>query len=199
MTRTQWGIVLGLLCFILIIFGVLLFQLQVPPAAPPPPPPAFLLEEGAQAKTVLPIAQQEAQSWQADAYLAAVSIVWDDLGPGGILKRDRWAFEFFSPSQQQMIVIRVVDGAAQRLRTGLMPNRLPALPLDQWQIDSSQALQTWWQQGGGDFVQQHTLIFINLKLRPALDSAHPIWTVAGSASGQHWVVQINGQDGSVLQ
>ena len=61
MTRTQWAVVIGLLAFILAIFGVLLMQLQVPTQSPTPPPPAFLLEEGAQARTVLPIAEQEAR------------------------------------------------------------------------------------------------------------------------------------------
>jgi len=198
MTRTQWGVVLGLLLFILAIFGVLLLQIQVPAAPPTPPPPAFLLEQEAQAKHVLPIAQQAAQGWQADAYLSAVEIVWDDLGPGGILKRDRWSFLFYSPAQQQMATIRVVNGAAQRLRTGLTPRPLPALPLEQWQIDSTQAFEAWWQRGGGDFVQRHAQVSISLKLRTMAENTDPIWTVAGSSTGQHHIVQIDSLSGAVL-
>ncbi len=199
MTRTQWGVVIGLLLFILVIFGVLLFQLQVPAAPPTPPPPAFLLEQEAQAKLVLPIAQQAAQDWQADAYLSAAEIVWDDLGPGGILKRDRWSFLFYSPAQQQLATIRVVNGAAQRLRTGLTPRPLPELSLDQWQIDSTQAFQTWWQHSGGDFVRRHEQVSISLKLRTSTENTHPIWTVVGSSTGQHHIVQIDSVTGSVLE
>ena len=198
MTRTQWSVVIGLLFFILVIFGVLLFQLQVPEQSPTPPPPAFLLEQEAQARTMLPVAEQEARQWQADALLSSIGTVWDDLGPGGILKRDRWTFEFYSPSQQQMAVIRVSDGQAETLRTALLPNRLSALPVDQWLVDSTEALETWWERGGGDFVQQHTHVAISLKLRMEPKGTRPMWVVAGSSSGQHWVVQVDSRDGTVL-
>jgi len=199
MTRTQWVVVIGLLSFILAIFGILLFQLQVPEMSATPAPPAFLLEEEARARAVYPIAQQEALRWREDAQLSSAGVVWDDLGPGGILKRDRWTFEFYSPSQRRMAIIRVVDGEAERLRTALLPNSLPALPLDQWQVDSTQALQIWWEQGGGDFIQRHTRVSISLKLRVEPQGTRLLWIVAGSSSGQHSVVQIDGGDGTVLQ
>jgi hypothetical protein len=200
MTRTQWMVVGGLMIFILVVFGILLFKLRVPESSSTvSPPPAFLLEEQAQARTAFPVAQQEAQRWQQDAQLAAVGIVLDDLGPGGVLKRDRWTFQFYSPSKQQMAVIRVSDGEAQQLRTGLLPNRLPVLSLDQWQVDSGQALQTWWTQGGGSFVQGHPHVSISLKLRPEPGGTRPVWTVAGSASDRHWTVQLDSGDGKVVQ
>lgn len=199
MTRTQWAVVVGLLCFILVIFGILIYQMQVPEGSPTPPPPAFLLEEGAQARTAFPVAQQEAATWQADASLSSLGVVWDDLGPGGVFKRDRWTFEFYSPSQQRMAVIRVTDGKAERLRTALLPNRLPALPFDQWQVDSTQALQTWWERGGGDFVRQHTQVSISLKLRMEPNGTHALWIITGSSSDQHLVVQIDSEDGTVLE
>jgi hypothetical protein len=199
MTRTQWAVVVGLLAFILVIFGVLLYQLQVPEQSSTPPPPAFLLEEGAQARTVYPIAEQEALRWQSDAQLASAEVVWDDLGPGGKLTRDRWTFEFYSPSQQRMAVIRVVDGRAERLRTALVPNRLEPLPLNQWQVDSTQALQTWWERGGGDFVQSHRQVSISLKLRMEPKSTRSLWSVAGSSSGEHLVVQIDSSDGTIVE
>jgi hypothetical protein len=198
MTRTQWVVVIGLLFFILVIFGVLLFQLQVPEQSAAPPPPAFLLEQEAQARTMLPHAEQEARKWQEDAALSSVGTVWDDLGPGGILKRNRWTFEFYSPAQQQMAVIRVSDGQAKRLRTALLPNDLVAFPLDQWQVASTQALQTWWERGGGDFVNQHPHVAISLKLRMEPKGTRPLWVVAGSSSGQHWVVQVDSRDGTVV-
>jgi hypothetical protein len=185
--------------FVLVIFGILLFQLRVPESPPLSPPPPFLLEDAAQARTVFPIAQQEAIRWQQDAQLSSAGIVWDDLGPGGILKRDRWTFQFVSPSQQQMAIIRVRDNQAQRLRTTLLPNRLPALSLDQWQVSSTQALQTWWEQGGGDFVQKHSYVSISLKLRLEPGGARPVWVVVGSSSGSHWIVQLDSSSGTVLQ
>ena len=199
MTRTQWAVVIGLLAFILAIFGVLLMQLQVPSQSPTPPPPSFLLEEDAQARTVLPIAEQEAENWQEDAQLATAAIVWDDLGPGGVLKRDKWTFEYYSPSQGRMAVIRVVNGEADRLRTALLPNPLVALPSHLWQVDSTQALRTWWDRGGGDFVQENTHVAINLKLRMEPQGTRGLWIVAGSASDQHHVVQIDSSDGTVVE
>ncbi len=197
MTRTQWLVVIGLLGFILVIFGILLFQLQVPQAPPTPLPPAFLLEQEAQARRALSIAQQAAQAWQPDAYLTWAQITWDDLGPGGILKRDHWLFQFYSPSNKHVVLFQVSNGAARRLDSHLSRVRPPALPIDQWQIDSTQAFETWWQRGGGDFVRLNTQVSISLKLRPQDD--HPLWSVVGSAGGQHWIVQIDASDGAVIE
>jgi hypothetical protein len=199
MTRNQWIVIMGLLLSILAVFGILLFQLQVPDQPSTPPPPAFLLEDGAQARAVYPIAEQEALLWQQDAQLASADVVWDDLGPGGILTRDRWTFEFYSPSQQQMAVIRVTSGQAKRLRTALLPNRLVSLPLDQWQVDSTQALQTWWERGGGKFVREHDQVSISLKLRMEPKGTRSLWIVVGSAADQYWVAQIDSKDGTLVE
>jgi hypothetical protein len=189
----------GLLLFILIIFGLLLIQLQVPEMLPTPAPPAFLLEEPARARSVLPIAESEAKRWQGDAQLTAVATVWDDLGPGGILKRDRWTFEYYSPSQKMMVVIRVTGGEAKQLRSTLLPNRLPMLSLDRWLVDSTEAFQIWWDRGGGNFVQHHPQVAVSLKLRPEPEGTRLLWIVTGSSSAEHWVVQIDGEAGSVVQ
>jgi hypothetical protein len=199
MTRAQWAVVLGLLAFILVIFGVLLVQLQVPSPPSTSSPPAFLLEEGAQARTVLPIAVQEALQWQSDAQLATAAVVWDDLGPGGVLKRDRWTFEFYSPSQMQMAVIRVANGQVERLHTARVPNPLTVLSPDLWQVSSTQALQTWWDRGGADFLGQHTHVAISLKLRMEPNGSRGLWIVAGSASDQHHVVLIDSSEGTAVQ
>ena len=199
MTRTQWTVVVSLLVFILVVFGVLLIGSQPARGLPIPLPPAFLLQKEAQARTVFSIAQQEALRWQEDAQLSSARIVWDDLGPGGVLLCDRWSFDFYSPAQQQMAVIRVTDGTAERLRTALLPNRLPILPLDQWQVDSTQALQAWWERGGSDFVGKHTHVSISLKLRVQPGGTRPVWSVAGSSSGQHLVAQLDARDGTVLE
>jgi hypothetical protein len=204
MTRTQWTVVIGLMMTILALFGILLLRLQVPEAAPTAPPPSFLLEDQARALNALPVAQQEAMRWQPDAQLSSAEIIWDDLGPGGLLKRDRWTFQFYSPSQQHMALIWVRDNQAQLLQEGLVVDRLPALPLDQWQIDSPEALSGWWKRGGAKFVRTHSQsqVSISLKIRMATDpadSTRPVWIIAGSASGEHWIVQLDAQDGSVLE
>ncbi len=199
MTRAQWAVVIGLLAFTLIIFGVLLLQLQVPNPLPKSSPPGFLLEEDARARTALPIAEHEALRWQPDAQLATAAVVWDDLGPGGALKRDRWTFEFYSPSQTQMAVIRVANGQADRLRTTLLPNPLAVLSPDLWQVNSTQALQTWWDRGGAEFVGQHSHVAISLKLRVEPKGTRGLWIVAGSASEQHHVVLIDSSKGTVVQ
>jgi hypothetical protein len=217
MTRTQWTVVIGLMMTILALFGVLLLRLQVPDPAPTTPPPAFLLEDQARARNALPAAQQEAARWQPDAQLASAEIVWDDLGPGGILKQDRWTFQFYSPSKQRMALVRVSDGQAQMFQEGLVVDRLPALPLDQWQVDSPEALNSWWKHGGARFVRTHaqSQVSISLKIRtdpagststdPAgstgmeLGGTRPVWIIVGSASGEHWIVQLDARDGSVLE
>jgi hypothetical protein len=195
----QWSIIGGLMLFILVLFGLLIFQLQVPELEPLPSPPAFLLEKEAQAGTVYDLAREEALRWQADAELVSAGIVWDDLGPGGVLKRDRWTFQFYSPLQKRVVVIQIKDGKAQRLRTGLVSSPLPLLPLGEWQVKSTQAFETWWEQGGGEFVSQNSPVSISLKLRQQPGEQRLVWSVAGSSSGQHWILQLDGSNGMVLQ
>ena len=195
----QWVVVVGLLASILAMFGILLYELQVPSSLPALASPAFFLDDRGRVQSVYPIVAQEAQRWQGDAQLYSAGIVWDDVGSEGVLKRDLWTFEFFSPSQGQMAVIRVTDGQVERLRTTRLPTRLHALPLQQWRIDSTQALQTWWENGGGDFVRKHNRVSIGLKLRAGPKRARTLWTVAGSATEQHWVVRIDSVDGTVVE
>ena len=98
-----------------------------------------------------------------------------------------------------MAVIRVADGKAERLRTALLPNPLSVLPFDRWQMSSTQALQTWWDEGSGDFVPEHLGVSIGVTLRLEPGSARPVWIIAGSASDRHLAIQVNSHDGQVLQ
>jgi hypothetical protein len=199
MTGSQRAVIVGLLLFVLLYFGIVLFQLRVPESSPTPPPPAFLLEDEAQARRAYPVAKQEALSWQDDAQLSSVGTVWDDLGPGGILKRDHWTFEFYSPSRQEMAVIRVEGDQAERLRTSLVPEPLTLLPLEQWRVDSTEAFKIWWERGGAKFIEQREQIAISLKLRLMAQTRQAQWIVTGSSSGEHWVIQLASEDGEVLQ
>jgi hypothetical protein len=196
MTRLQWAVVVGLV--VVAAFGIFLFQLWPSQQPSSSHPPAFLLEERASVRNALSTAQEEALRWQTDSQLSSAGIVWDDLGPGGLLKCDRWTFHFYSPSQQRMLILRVVDGRAERLRVALVPQPLPILSLDQWKIDSTEALRIWWEQGGEEFVRQHTDVTINLKLRTEPGGTRAVWSVVGASSEAYRMIQLDSRDGSII-
>lgn len=199
MSRTQWAVVGGLCLFILLLFGILLFQLRVPETGPARiQPPSCLFEGAVPVRMALPVAQDLAARWESDAYLVSAEAVWNDL------RRtrgcDHWTFHFYSPQAHGMAVVRVAGGAGRLIRQGLAPNPLPPLPMEDWAVDSDQALQSWWEQGGSAFIGRHLSPTVGLKIRRGAgpDGARPLWTVAGLTSESHWVVQVDGSSGDVL-
>ena len=125
----------------------------------------------------------------------------DNLLP---LSRNRQVFGHLGPKLSTIegnwtMTHDLSDDQVERLRTIRLVDRVQALPLNQWRIGSAQALQTWWERGGGDFVRQHNRVSLSLKLRVEPRGTRSLWTVVGSAFEQHWVVQIDSNDGTVVE
>lgn len=139
-----------------------------------------------------------AAEWQADARLAAAS------GQLSASSRENieWAFQFFSPATQRLALIMVADGAARLVHESLSPYPVPTFSADAWRVDSDQAWQVWWDQGGGSMMGRRSDVDMLMQLRMAdRESRHPTWTVAGIVSGTDaaFVVMVDAFDGTLVE
>lgn len=194
----RWFLFLGLGLILLFVVGLLFYGRSGGPAAPSPGtvPTGF----GTTARQALAPAAELAAQWQDDAQLAVVSRNWPAAGTrltGG----SEWAFQFFSPSTQRLALITVADDAARMTRESLSPYLLPTFSAEEWQVDSDQALQVWWERGGSTLLAHRPDADLAIQLRvPEGGGRHPTWTVAGFAGTDSVItVAVDGTNGAVVE
>jgi hypothetical protein len=192
-------LLLGLsLILLAVVVGVVIFDRLVQPTGPLPAAslPAIQLT----AREALAPAAEMAGQWQEDARMAAVSAFWSRVGIlwGG---QAEWAFQFFSPSTRRLAIITVVNGRARMVRESASPYMVTTFSAEEWNVDSDQALQTWWNRGGGALVSRRPEIDLAMQLRPLDESGQLAWSVAGSTAGTEaaFTVVVSAVDGTVLE
>jgi len=133
--------------------------------------PQFAAQETVQSATARQAYQQAvsvAQNWRADAQLSRVTASWQQQAGTNINAlqngRANWAFTFYSATAHQISIIAVTGTQAHQSRFD-QPLSPPAIiPIDQWQIDSPAAIQTFLTYGGQEFLQKNPQASIHLKL-----------------------------------
>jgi hypothetical protein len=192
-------LLLGLsLILLAVVVGVVIFDRLVEPASPNPE--ASLPGIQLSARQAFAPAADLAGQWQEDARLAAVSAFWSRVGMqlGG---QAEWAFQFFSPSTRRLAIITVADGRAQMVRESVSPYTVATFSAEEWKVDSDQALQTWWNRGGGTLVSRRPEIDLAMQLRPLDEGGQPVWSVVGSTAGTEtaFTVVVSAADGTVVE
>ena len=192
-------LLLGLsLVLLAVVVGVLIFDRLVQPASPTPE--ASLPDIQITAHQALAPAVELAGQWQEDARLAAVSGFWSRVGVqmGG---QAEWAFQFFSPSTRRVAIVTVADGRTQMVRENTSPYMVATFSAEEWNVDSDQALQTWWNRGGGALVSRRPEIDLAMQLRPLDEGSGPVWSVVGSTAGTEtaFTVVVSAVDGTVVE
>jgi hypothetical protein len=79
---------------------------------------------------------------------------------------------------------------------------LPTFSAEAWRVDSDQALQTWWDRGGGRWVARRPDTDLAMQLRmPDDGDDDPVWTVVGLVVGAEaaFSVRVNATDGTLLE
>jgi hypothetical protein len=136
--------------------------------------------EGTTARAAFSSAADRAAQWRDDAALAVVSSQQSgrELQAG---ENVVWTFQFFSPSTQQRALIAVTEGEARLLRETVSPYQIPTFSKRDWRVDSDQALQTWWENGGSFLVTRRPSAQIVLHLRVPREEpqSSPVWTIVG--------------------
>ena len=186
------------LILLAVVVGVVIFDRLIQPTSPTPE--ASLPGIQLSARQAFAPAAELAGQWQEDARMAAVSAFWSRVGMqlGG---QAEWAFQFFSPSTRRLAIITVADGRAQMVRESVSPYTVATFSADEWKVDSDQALQTWWNRGGGTLVSRRPEIDLAMQLRPLDEGSQPVWSVVGSTAGTEtaFTVVVSAADGTVVE
>ena len=195
----RWLWLLGVVFVLLaVVVGLVTYDRLVGTAVPAEM--AGSADDRATARQAFVPAAELAGQWQEDAGLVAVSGHLTAVGvqlPG----RVEWAFQFYSPATQRLMLVTVADGAAQVVRESLSPYVVPTFSAEEWRVDSDRALQTWWDRGGKTLVARRPDVDLAAQLRvPDGKVGQPVWTVVGSMPGTEtaFTVVMNATDGTLV-
>ena len=158
------------------------------------------------AKEIYPTTEKLALDWRPDAVLVGVTAGWRDATLETLRQPPAWSFQYYSPGQQQVFLVAVVEGEAQGLREMLVPYPLPAIPIDGWSVDSQRAVEIWLDSGGARFLERHPAdAELRLQLRVADTSKDGtprlLWTVMGIVfeTNQVETLQIDAATGGLVR
>lgn len=145
-------------------------------------------------------AQQAATSWQSDAQLASAAATWPFVRLDHLSQPTTWTFQFFSPGTQSIYVVAVDEKNVTFIRSSLTPYPLATMQVEQWRVDSYEALNTWLNQGGGRFLELRPAVDVIARL-VAGDGNTIQWVVVGNVSGtdEAHVVRLDATTGQVTE
>jgi hypothetical protein len=144
----------------------------------------------------------QAQGWQNDVILVAVSTSWTGPTIQGLGQAPIWNFRFFSPGHDRLYFSLVTtDGQAiGRTHIYKLGNAPPLLDPAAWVVDSDEAITTWANQGGGAFIQTFPDSRVEAMLRHSPERNGPVWDIIGMSvdQSQLFYVRIDATSGEVL-
>lgn len=195
MTKTQLAILWGLGVLVVAILGGLGWMLsrsEQTQALSPMSPAAeltvparisseavYLLPETPySARNQYRLAAQAAQDWQPDAGLVSAAASWPFANLDDFSRQIDWTYQFYSPVTGRVYTINVDQASVTPIREALSPYALPIVDVEQWQVDSYQAINAWLDRGGGVFLKQHPVVDVSIRLAQSQDDT-PAWTVVG--------------------
>lgn len=195
----RWLLLLGLGLIVLAVVGALVFGRLT--GAADPTPAVGQDDDALSARQALAPAAEWAAQWKEDARLAVVSSRRSAVGKqlGGEIE---WTFQFFSPSTQRLALVTVTGETAQPVRESLSPYSVATFSVEDWRVDSDQALQAWWNQGGGSMVARRPDTDLAMQLRVSGEQGDaPVWTVVGTIEGTEvaFAVLVNATTGEPVE
>jgi hypothetical protein len=205
MTKTQIGILWGLGVLVLVIF-VVLSQVISRSSGPSimltaPPAKVYRLPENSQsARSLYLSADQAARSWQGDAQLVSATASWSFAQEDDLSGPVDWTFQFYSPGTQQLFVVSVSEETATPITNMLSPYELPVVAIENWRIDSHEALGVWLTEGGAAFLKGYSVVDVSARLRHSQEGRLE-WSVAGVVrdSQLFHLVQVDASSGKTVK
>jgi hypothetical protein len=171
----------------------------------PAPQATFTMEfTSLTARQLFPVARDRAMLWQADAQLASATANWEKTAINLVGQPTTWTFRFYSPGLARFYFVTVransqVDGVSHGTPTQRSPR---LLAIDQWTVDSPEAINLWLNYGGSQMLASVPGIQVAAQLSAARTSdLTPTWTVAGynRENDSYHTVIINAQSGEVVE
>lgn len=143
------------------------------------------------------LAETAARQWAADALLVNARTTWP---PESTLRPDEatWDFIFYSPAQAATALVVVRDNQATVLNSGAASQSFAAAELEQWQIDSTVALETILANGGRGFREEgagKTTIILTFQAA----EMHWLATLINSETRQTLLIRLNATTGEVIE
>ena len=211
MSRAEWilgGVLVVLLAAVLIAAALLWLPDQDPtnlatPIVATVPVAPTLAVAGSTAVFAFAAAENKARSWQADAQLVDASATWpqgvtrDDILTGSTV----WNFTFYSPGQNGVANVQVVDNVPTLLGQRTAPTVLTPLNSTGWQIDSPEAIAILLEQAGGnEFLRTQGVSILNMNLSLATESGRIEWLVSlfSSQTGQSLIIRVDATSGEII-
>lgn len=173
--------------------------------AQPRPVATFVIpfEEKNTAKSAYLLALQEAQNWQSDVQMVAVSTHWSEATIQDLGKAAVWDFRFFSAARNR-VFFGVVDLDNQQVigRAHLFKLKSTVSLIDpaSWVIDSDEAITIWANNGGGVFLENFAGSRVEVLLRQPPERTAPVWDIIGISGDQSqlFYLAIDASTGQVL-
>ena len=205
MSKTQIAILWGLAVVIVIVFAVLsrAVSRSSQGVGPGPLVPGRVYDVGEtdqSARKLYPLADQAARSWQADAQLVSATANWPFVDLDHFSEPVAWTFQFYSPGTQRIQVINIDGDQVGVLREALSPYPLPGVAVENWQLDSHQALKAWLNDGGGRFLSRHSVVDVTARLRHS-EEGQLQWVVVGAVRGEQEIqlTRVDAASGQVVE
>jgi len=204
MSKTQIVILWGLAVLVVIVFAVLSQVISRAPSSEAamtvPPARQIHLPDTHSLKKLYPRADQAARTWQGDALLAAATASWSFVRVEDLSAANDWTLQFYSPSTQQIQVLTANEEQVLPIVSSLSPYELPTVAMENWRVDSHQALSTWLNAGGAAFLDRYSVVDISARLGFSKEKRLE-WSVVGIVrdSQTFHQVRIDATSGEVIQ
>jgi hypothetical protein len=213
MNRLEWilGIFLVVLLVVVLGLAIMLWTQPSSPVAVPQngapggqaalvaPTPVF---EGETAKASFSLAQAQAQTWQSDVTLLSANATW----PQGTQVQDlltgtsTWAFTFYSPGQNAVRQVTVVEDRVTLLAERAYQPAQPLPAMSGWQVDSHTAVQQFLAEGGHDFMRQEGITTVTMSLRTDDPDGRITWLISAFAAqtNHSFTMNIDANSGGII-
>jgi hypothetical protein len=205
MTKTQIGILWGLGVLVVVVFAILTRVISQSPGQSTvltaPPAKVYRLPDIPQsARSLYLRADQAARSWQADARLVSATASWSFAQVDDLSGAVDWTFQFYSPETHQLYVVSVGEELVAPITDMLSPYELPVVSIEDWRVDSHQALGTWLTEGGAAFLKGSSVVDVSASLRHSQQQRLE-WSVVGVVrdSQTFHLVRVDASSGQVVE
>jgi hypothetical protein len=143
------------------------------------------------AKALYPQAEELARAWQGDAQLIGVVATWvRPAEPDLLTTQANWAFYFYSPASGEMFLVTADESGmagAPDTTTGFSPVPIPP---SAWPVDSAEALITFLDHGGRQFMNEQFVTTAQLRLSASLKPGKVVWMVAALSSTRRTAMSV---------
>jgi len=155
------------------------------------------------ARGLFPAAEELALAWQADAQLVSLAATWRGTAVDVVGQPSEWVFRFYSPSwQRYYFVTAQPDGQVWGIEHARQVDQPPpVIAVEDWRVDSVEALATWLDAGGGAMLSAKPGIEVSAQLNVPTEGGDLTWAMVGydTLYNDYLTVMIHAGTGVVLQ